>query len=467
MIPSAVIAIPHIPLSNSGKVDKAALKKLLAARSPMGQGSLPEDGLEAEIAALWSELLGRGPIHRDDNFFALGGHSLLAIAVAHRLEKALGHPVPARALFVEPTLRGFAHRVRHLGKAALPQAVLSDRATEGQREFWIAQQAGLDTRGFNLALTLTVTGQAEACPTAWVTLVARHDALRTGFHEDEAGVLRRSTLPELSADLEISAHADMPAALAHIRERQAEPFRMERPPLWRAGLAQVGDQRVFWLALHHSVGDGVSLGVLAEELSTLIEGETLSPIADRFDHSAGQGEIYLSGPACQEDARYWREILGRAGRFGDLSTNGPWISRDRWDVRRGTQKEPTASGSAWTPPPPPVCAILRTKNGASLHALMLTIMAQEVRRRTGRSEFLLGTAASTRDSVSEARIVGYYVNMLPVPCRVDSRESVERAIESMQRSLAEGLQHARYPFARMYRDFPAHPARYPRCSTWR
>jgi len=242
MIPSTVIAVPHIPLSNSGKVDKAALKKLLAARSPMGQGSPPEDLLEAEIAGLWSELLGRGPIHRDDNFFALGGHSLLAIAVAHRLEKALGHPVPARALFVEPTLRGFAHQVRHLGNAALPQTVLSDRATEGQREFWIAQQAGLDTRGFNLALTLTVPGQAEACVTAWVTLVARHDALRTGFHEDEAGVLRRSTLPELSADLEISAHADMPAALAHIRERQTEPFRMERAPLWRAGLAQVGDQ---------------------------------------------------------------------------------------------------------------------------------------------------------------------------------------------------------------------------------
>jgi len=456
MIPSAVIAIPHIPLSNSGKVDKAALKKLLAARSPMGQGSLPEDGLEAEIAALWSELLGRGPIHRDDNFFALGGHSLLAIAVAHRLEKALGHPVPARALFVEPTLRGFAHRVRHLGKAALPQAVLSDRATEGQREFWIAQQAGLDTRGFNLALTLTVTGQAEACPTAWVTLVARHDALRTGFHEDEAGVLRRSTLPELSADLEISAHADMPAALAHIRERQAEPFRMERPPLWRAGLAQVGDQRVFWLALHHSVGDGVSLGVLAEELSTLIEGETLSPIADRFDHSAGQGEIYLSGPACQEDARYWREIL-ESQSFDEWPLDFPRpLGRTAQNAKgahsfRIRLDASTAAG----------LRDLAQKNGASLHALMLTIMAQEVRRRTGRSEFLLGTAASTRDSVSEARIVGYYVNMLPVPCRVDSRESVERAIESMQRSLAEGLQHARYPFARMYRDFPAHPARYP------
>ena len=99
------------------------------------------------------------------------------------------------------------------------------------------------------------------------------------------------------------------------------------------------------------------------------------------------------------------------------------------------------------------------KNGASLHALMLTIMALEVRRRTGRPEFLLGTAASTRDSVSEARIVGYYVNLLPLPCRVRRGESFEQALRTMQRNLAEGLQHARYPFARIYSDFRQDNAR--------
>jgi non-ribosomal peptide synthetase component F len=119
---------------------------------------------------------------------------------------------------------------------------------------------------------------------------------------------------------------------------------------------------------------------------------------------------------------------------------------------------------------PSIAAGLRDfaqKNGASLHALMLTMLAREVRRRTGRSEFLLGTAASTRDSVKDARVVGYYVNMLPVPCRVDAAEPIEQSLQTMQRSLAEGLLHARYPFARMYKDFrqdraaAPHPARYP------
>jgi amino acid adenylation domain-containing protein/thioester reductase-like protein len=488
MIPSAVIAIPAIPLSNSGKVDKTALKALLAGRAPQHEECPPRDGLEAEIARLWSELLGRGEatIHRGDNFFALGGHSLLAIAVAHRLETVLGHPVPARELFAEPTLEGFAHRVGQLpGRAETQPAVLhSDRATEGQGEFWVAEQAGLDTRGFNIALALRAWGaippEAE-WRAAWAALVLRHDALRSSFYQDAEGVLRRTTLTEAGAELEICSQPDAAAAMAHIRLRQMEPFAMETPPLWRAGLvhAAATGQTVFWLALHHSVGDGVSLGVLTEELCTLLSGETLAPVAGRFDGSAGREENYLAGPACAEDALYWRKILGGIAKGpanGDADTPHAF---DEWplDLPRPMGRTPQHAKGAHifrVRLDASTTAGLRDfarKNGASLHALMLTIIAREVLRRTGRPEFLLGTAASTRDSASEAHIVGYYVNMLPVPSRVDRRESIEQALRAMQRSLAEGLQHARYPFARMYRDFrqdhafahaaAPHPARYP------
>jgi amino acid adenylation domain-containing protein/thioester reductase-like protein len=476
MIPSAVIAVPSIPVSSSGKVDKAALRTLIAGRAPSGEGAAPLDGFEAGIARVWSELLGRGPVRREDNFFALGGHSLLAIAVANRLEKTLGHLVPARELFAAPTLGGFAHRVRQLSKAALPSGLSSDRATEGQRELWVAEQAGLDTRGFNLPLTLVARGNippAQQWRSAWAALVTRHEALRTNFHQGPDGELRRSALPELGEDLETSTQPDMPTALAQIRERQTQPFLMEHPPLWRAGLVRVtaADQAVFWLALHHSVGDGVSLGILAEELTTLLRGGSLQPMVGRFDDSAGLEESYLAGPACREDALYWRGILGG---LGDGSPDVPQPF-DEWLLdfpRPPGRTAHNAKGSH--------CFRLRLeastaaglrdfaqRNGASLHALMLTIMAQEVRRRTGRPEFLLGCAASTRDSASEARVVGYYVNLLPVPCRVRAGESVEQALRSMQRALAEGLLHARYPFACMSRDFrrdhalTLHPARFP------
>jgi len=484
MIPSAVIAVDEIPLSTSGKVDKATLMAQLAGRSSLAGLKLagesePQPGLEAQIARLWTDMLGRESIGRDDNFFALGGHSLLAIAVAYRLEQMLGYPVPARELFAEPTLRGFARRVSRLSES-VPQdeEVSSDRATEGQREFWVAEKAGLDTRGFSIPLILLPRGKvssAEQWRSAWDELVSRHDALRACFQEDCNGVLRCSVLPEFSGDFEISTQHELPTALAHIRERQALPFIMESPPLWRAGLVHVlaTDQHLFWLVLHHSVGDGVSLGVLADELSTLLEGGTLLPVAGHFDQSAGREERYLGGRACGEDALYWKATLAS---LGDAASETPHPF-DEWSLDFPRPLGHTAANikgahSFRVGLDAGVAAGLRNfaqRNGASLHALMLTIMALEVRRRTGRPNFFLGTATSTRDSVREARIIGYYVNLLPLPCRVRRTESVEEALRTTQRNLAAALQHARYPFARMYSDFregssvTPHPARYPLC----
>ena len=506
MIPASVIAIPSIPLSHSGKVDKTALRKLLVGRPAPRSDSLPHAGLEAEIALVWADLLGNVPggvIHRDDNFFNLGGHSLLAIAAAHRLQKALGHPVPARELFAEPTLRGFAQRVGRLSQTAVPAKILSDRATVGQHEFWVAQQAG-DTHARNLSLTLVACGPVGgpaggpvAGPVAgpvgdpvggpvgdpvggkvppqaqwqyaWAELVTRHDALRTGFHEDADGVLRRSVRPRVDAELEFCRQPNMAAALSHARERQEIPFVMENPPLWRAGLVHVdgSDEPVFWLALHHSVGDGVSLGVLAEELSARLRGRTLPAATGKFDESAGLEESYLAGPACVEDAQYWRKSLGSLGD-GSPDTPQPF---DEWplDVPRPTVRSTNSAHSFRLSLDAAMASRLREfaqNNGVSLHVVTMAIMAHEVRRRTG-GRVLLGTAASTRASTDEARVAGYYVNVLPVPCRVHVGEPFEQLLGATQRTVAEGLQHARYPFARMHRDFrrdhpiASHPARSP------
>ncbi|MES2355827.1 MAG: amino acid adenylation domain-containing protein [Pseudomonadota bacterium] len=483
MIPAAVIAIAAVPLTPSGKVDKAALKNLLIGRERQSEKSLPQDAMERDIARIWAGLLGHAPVYRDDNFFALGGHSLLAIAVAHSLEKELGHPIPARELFAEPTLRDFAHRVTQLRSTAIPAEVSSDRATEGQREFWIAEQAGLDTRGFNIPLTLIVGGKVpliDQWKTAWSTLVARHQALRTYFYEDKDAVLRRVVSSEINEEFQWCSHADLPTALACIQERQTTPFVMGAPTLWRAGLVRVEntDQTIFWLSLHHSVGDGFSIGLLVEELTTVLQGKHLSPLAATFDQSAGREETYLNGIACEEDALYWREILTRLGD-GSSDAQKPIQDSskpfDEWPLdfprpMARTTKNAKGGHTYRIRLDASIANGLRNfshKNGTSLHALMLTLMALEVRRRTGRPAFLLGTAATTRELASETQVVGYYVNMLPVACRIQQAESVEQTLRAMQKTLATGLQHLRYPFARIYQDFrecqsqPHHPARYP------
>ncbi|AWJ93997.1 hypothetical protein Sp245p_29765 (plasmid) [Azospirillum baldaniorum] len=470
MIPAGLIAVETVPVTASGKVDRAALQELIAGHAPQGAQMAPQGRLEETVARIWAELLGRGPVWRDDNFFALGGHSLLAIAVAHALEKELGHPVSARDLFTEPTLRGFAAR---LAAAAAPAEFSSDaesdRATEGQREFWVAEQAGLDTRGFNIPMTLAVEGAPPAddrWQAAWTTLAERHEALRTGFQEDEGGTLRRVVHPVTDA-LEIGTAPGRAAALDLIRKRQTAPFAMAAPPLWRAGLVRVADGSgaLFWLALHHSIGDGLSLGLLADGLAALLRGVSLPGRAPGFGRSAAREEAYLAGEAARSDAEHWQSLLSGV----DPAAFEEWPLDTPRPTVRSTE---TAKGShchrvRLAPDVAEALRVLARRNGASLHALMMTLMACEVRRRTGRAAFLMGTAASTRETAEEAGVVGYYVNMLPVPFRIERSEPLEQAVKATQSRLAEALRHGRQPFARIHQEFRRnqpqghHPARYP------
>ena len=473
MIPSGLIPVPSIPLTVSGKVDRSALIALVKDR-PLPSGlSEPQGELERCIAEIWADVLKQSPIHREDNFFALGGHSLLAISVVQRLEKSLNREVSARELFAEPTLAGFAQRVHDMHPPEPKADNVSDQATVGQREFWTAEQAGFDTSGFNIPLTLVVHGEVspeEGWRTAWNELVARHDSLRTSFREDESGILRRVVVGHMDVTLEQHVTTSLGEARTHISSRQTEPFAMSQPGLWRAGLTRVvdGNQTIFWFVMHHALGDGISLAILIDELSALMKGAALAPPEAGFDQSAANEAAYLESKSARIDAAYWKGIIGGLiTRRADALDEWP-LDKPRPNARSAASCN--RSHCFRTRIEPATANALRSiaqQNKATLHALMLALLGLEVQRRTGRSEFLLGTAASTRQSTAEMQTIGYFINMLPLVCPVVNSRSIDALIQAIQQNLAEALQHSRYPFSRIYGDFrleqtnATHPGRYP------
>ncbi|MDG5493327.1 non-ribosomal peptide synthetase [Niveispirillum sp. BGYR6] len=475
MIPAAIQPVSAIPVTASGKVDRTALLAGLSMQERPAGGTPPQPGLEQTIATLWAELLRSGPVRREDDFFGLGGHSLLAIALCHRLEGLLSRPVPARLLFADPVLAGFAARVAAYLAEPVPviQAQPSDIATEGEREFWTAQQAGLETRGFTITLTLAVDGPVPAADkweAAWTGLTARHPALRTRYElDEETDILKRIVAVESPGRFTISRATDVATALAEIRAEQGRPFDMATGPLWRAGLTEVAEEKpIFWLALHHAVGDGASLGLLLADLTALLAGQSLPAPSGSFADSAGRERTHLLGLAGQADADWWRQKLAAMAASGEDGFADWPTDRPRPPARTaGTGRGSHTLRLCLTADQAQGLRRLARSQGASLHALLLTLLGLEVRRRTGRQDFLLGTAASTRASAAEAGIVGYYVTLLPLAFHLSGVTDVAAALAATRSMLADALAHSAYPFARIARDFRqdhpglVQPARYP------
>lgn len=113
MVPAAIVVLPAFPMTLNGKVDRGALPA--PHQSPETQSASPEapmSSVEALIAAIWGEALGRSVVATNENFFDLGGHSLLVVQVQRRLGEELRREIAITDLFRFPTIRTLS---LHLG----------------------------------------------------------------------------------------------------------------------------------------------------------------------------------------------------------------------------------------------------------------------------------------------------------------------------------------------------------------
>jgi amino acid adenylation domain-containing protein len=121
MVPASFTVTPELPLTTSGKVDRDALARsgprLRAEEAPeVSAGPAGAEGgseeIEAQVIALWKEVLGIDEVGPDDNFFDLGGHSMLVAWVRASLQETFGIDLEMVELFNYPTARALAGRLR-------------------------------------------------------------------------------------------------------------------------------------------------------------------------------------------------------------------------------------------------------------------------------------------------------------------------------------------------------------------
>ncbi len=139
-VPARLAALDKFPLTPSGKLDRRALVAAVLAES-MRERELPiahrpGAGVEAIIAQVWKDVLGRGGIGAEDNFFDAGGNSISAVRVHTLICKALKTEFPITTFFQRPTIRTLAAFLANCDKAAPPRSSdVQERARRQQAAF--------------------------------------------------------------------------------------------------------------------------------------------------------------------------------------------------------------------------------------------------------------------------------------------------------------------------------------------
>jgi amino acid adenylation domain-containing protein len=133
MVPAAFVALPRLPVTPNGKVDRKALARIDPEGQDAGLATAyvePRSDTERRIAALWREVLGVEQVGVRHNFFDLGGHSLLLVRLHARLQEELGRELPLVDLFNYPNIEALA---RHLDSRSAEAAAPAREETARDR----------------------------------------------------------------------------------------------------------------------------------------------------------------------------------------------------------------------------------------------------------------------------------------------------------------------------------------------
>ncbi|MES1244774.1 MAG: non-ribosomal peptide synthase/polyketide synthase [Acidobacteriota bacterium] len=466
MVPSILMALPELPLTPSGKVDRKALPE--PRPDPAAGTEARLRPLEELLAGIFSDLLGVEGIGAEADFFRLGGHSLLAVQAVSRIRRLLGVEVPVRSLFESPTLAGLASVVERLragdpATGAPPLRPLRPVPRGGllplsfaQERLWFLDRLEPGSPAYNMPLALRLRGGLDpaALEGALDAVAARHEALRTAFPAVEGRPVQAIAEPA-SAPLfriDLSVLPDPEGAARELAAAEArQPFDLAEGPLFRRLLLRLGaDDHVLLLTLHHAVADGWSTGVLGSELgafySALAGGEPAAlPIlpVQYADFAVWQRE-WLAGEALERRLAFWRDHLRGAPPLLELP-----LDRYRPAVRR------SLGAQVAVPVPADLergVAALGRSRGATRFMVLLAAFQAFLGRIAGQEDLVVGSPVANRGRLEVERLIGLFANTLALRGRVPGRTGFHELLAQARETVLSAHAFQELPFERLVEE---------------
>lgn len=295
-----------------------------------------------------------------------------------------------------------------------------------------------------LVCTLREALDVAAFTRAWEFVAGRHEALRTAFRWESVPLAEVAAEPAIALHEEDWRGDDADARMrAFLRADRARGLALDRAPLFRLALFRTADAeyRLVW-TVHHTIMDGATFRIVLPEVYAAYRSyaravePALPPAPQYREHVA-----WLERQRPDASEAFWR------ARLADVALPTPLPAartehageRTRMDAPIPRRRLSDAVSAA-------------VHRCAREHGVTLTTIAQAawallLARYSATSDVVFGaTRACRRHGVEDAeRIVGLFVNTLPLRVRVDPDAALGTWLRSIRTHWSELGSHEQTP----------------------
>ncbi|WP_440115897.1 amino acid adenylation domain-containing protein [Paenibacillus sp. QZ-Y1] len=444
MIPSAIIELPAFPLNANGKVDRRALpapSEMMQERSGYEAPSTP---LEKELARVWQEVLQLDQVGIHDHFFERGGHSLKAMMLVSRIMKQLQLQISVRTVFANPILGEMASHLEKVASSGQEKFIerVAPRpyypVTSVQKRLYALQLLDGVHTAYNIPLMLRIKGKLDVIrlEEAFKALIQRHESLRTSFRLVE-GELMQHIEETVAFQLEL-LEAENHQGGESVAAKFVQPFDLAQAPLFRSTLVFAGvEEQLLLIDMHHIISDGVSMGVMIQELSELYQGRELPALLLQVKDYAVWEERFRQSEAFHTQKIYWLNQFNREIPRLELPTD---FVRPAIQSFEGELHEHMLSTELSQK-----LRALASEKGVTLFTTLLAAYYTLLYHYSGESDIVVGTTVAGRSSAELEPVIGMFVRTLAIRTSTSPHETFEHFLLAVHQHMLDVYENDDYP----------------------
>ncbi|MCT9088781.1 amino acid adenylation domain-containing protein [Streptomyces sp. ASQP_92] len=331
--------------------------------------------------------------------------------------------------------------------------------SSSQEIVWLHEQVQPGSRAYNFTASLDLWGtlDVDALRSGLAATLARHPGLRLEL-VPVAGAMPGQRVAEVCPPrlrtVDITWEADPEAAFEKLLRSEAEtPLDTFDAPLLRWTLVKLAeDQHRLIHVEHHLIHDGHSFAILLNDVFSVYRAQVLGEKLELgtpssyADHVRARADD-VRAEELSASLEYWSRNLR------DASYDMPLPGLARPGARRrhhGGQLRQSIGAD--------LAERLRAharERGLTPFATLLGLFAELLRRHSGRSQMVVGTAVGNRPRGYEDA-VGMFVNTIPLRLDLDATAPAEDTMDEVTDTLIRALPHQEVPVQELTRALGLH-----------
>ena len=443
MMPSYMMQIEKIPLTNNGKLDRRALPKIEGKGSQAYQA--PRTRQEEMLCELFEEILNVEHVGIQDDFFELGGHSLRATRLVNRMEQVMGQKITLKEMFKYRTVSELAERLSQMKKEAeqaIPDAGIREYypMSSAQKQVFLTCQMDPEGILYNMPQAIHMEGEVNvsALEHALQAMVDLHEILRTVFclHNGEAV---QKVLADRKAQF-VYTEGQENRSDEELMEAFVKPFDLQNDCLVRMELIKRKTGYMLLFDMHHIVGDGMSMGIFLKEFIDIYNGKTYETIPRQYrDYSE-----WMSMRNFDVQAAYWKSQFQEEIPILEMPLDHPRTSEQGHDGNVVSIKVNKKFMSSLEK--------LAKETGTTEYMIFMAGLMVMLGRYSRQEDVVVGCPISGRTHRDTEKMLGMFVNTLAIRAMPEHDKSFATFLGEVKTTCLNGYEHQDYPLEELLNE---------------